>query len=144
MEKWLLGEKLVRNIVFITACEAGDLATSNLEGMGPRLLWKAEDSTRKGDCTDRMAPEGSALFSTRRDGLVSERECDVIGSVLGKVFTTEWSCPKHVFLRDNHSSTWDAFTNYYFDNRERLEIFVLHCCTASSSKSGRVRSENMT
>ena len=31
-----------------------------------------------------MAPEGSALFSTRRDGLASERACDVIGrSVVG-------------------------------------------------------------
>ena len=30
-----------------------------------------------------MASEGSALFTTRRDGLASERECDVIGCVLG-------------------------------------------------------------
>ena len=28
-------KKLVRNIVFITACGAGDLATSSPEGMGP-------------------------------------------------------------------------------------------------------------
>ena len=30
-----------------------------------------------------MVPEGSALFSTRRDGLANERACDVIGCVLG-------------------------------------------------------------
>ena len=28
-------KKLVRNIVFITACGVGDLATSSPEGMGP-------------------------------------------------------------------------------------------------------------
>ena len=30
-----------------------------------------------------MAPEGSAQFSTRRNGLASERACVIIGSVLG-------------------------------------------------------------
>ena len=35
MEKWLLGEKLVRNIVFNTACGAGVSAISSPEGMGP-------------------------------------------------------------------------------------------------------------
>ena len=35
VEKRLLGEKLVRNIVFITVCGAGVSAICSPEGMGP-------------------------------------------------------------------------------------------------------------
>ena len=64
------GEELVRNIMFITAYGAGALATSSPEGMGPNPV-EDRGQHQEGWLYYWMAPEGSALFSTRRDGLAS-------------------------------------------------------------------------